>query len=66
MFDHIAIGVRDLHGSARFFLEALAPLHARVVMHEQRAVHYHEGYYAAFVIAPEGHNVEMVCRSPEP
>ena len=38
MFDRIAVGVRDLEASAQFFLEALAPLHARVVMKEQRAV----------------------------
>lgn len=23
--------------------------------------HYHAGYYAAFVIAPDGHNIEAVC-----
>ena len=26
--------------------------------------HYHENYYAAFVIGPDGHNVEVVCHSP--
>ncbi len=25
---------------------------------------YHEDYYAAFVIGPDGHNVEVVCRKP--
>lgn len=24
--------------------------------------HYHKDYYAAFVIGPDGHNVEVVCR----
>lgn len=23
--------------------------------------HYHEGYYAAFVLGPDGHNIEAVC-----
>ena len=23
--------------------------------------HYHAGYYAAFVIGPDGHNIEVVC-----
>jgi hypothetical protein len=23
--------------------------------------HYHENYYGAFVIGPDGHNVEVVC-----
>lgn len=27
--------------------------------------HYHPHYYAAFVIAPDGHNVEVVCHVPE-
>lgn len=27
--------------------------------------HYHANYYAAFVIGPDGHNVEMVCHNPE-
>ena len=26
--------------------------------------HYHEHYYAAFVIDPDGHNIEAVCHSP--
>ncbi|MEQ9325046.1 MAG: VOC family protein [Polyangiaceae bacterium] len=26
---------------------------------------YHAHYYAAFVIGPDGHNVEMVCHEPE-
>jgi catechol 2,3-dioxygenase-like lactoylglutathione lyase family enzyme len=28
--------------------------------------HYHANYYAAFAIAPDGHNVEVVCHCPEP
>jgi catechol 2,3-dioxygenase-like lactoylglutathione lyase family enzyme len=26
---------------------------------------YHENYYAAFVIGPDGHNVEVVCHKAE-
>ena len=26
--------------------------------------HYHEHYYGAFVIDPDGHNVEAVCHEP--
>lgn len=26
--------------------------------------HYHPNYYGAFVIGPEGHNVEAVCHKP--
>lgn len=27
--------------------------------------HYHPHYYAAFVIGPDGHNVEAVCHRPQ-
>ena len=27
--------------------------------------HYHANYYAAFVIGPDGHNIEAVCHKPE-
>jgi catechol 2,3-dioxygenase-like lactoylglutathione lyase family enzyme len=27
--------------------------------------HYHPTYYGAFVIGPDGHNVEAVCHRPE-
>jgi len=26
--------------------------------------HYHPNYYGAFVIGPDGHNVEAVCHKP--
>jgi hypothetical protein len=27
--------------------------------------HYHEHYYAAFVLDLDGHNIEAVCHTPE-
>ncbi|GLQ97014.1 VOC family protein [Dyella mobilis] len=27
--------------------------------------HYHEHYYGAFVLDPDGHNIEAVCHSPQ-
>jgi catechol 2,3-dioxygenase-like lactoylglutathione lyase family enzyme len=27
--------------------------------------HYHANYYGAFVIGPDGHNVEVVCHKPD-
>ena len=27
--------------------------------------HYHASYYGAFVLDPDGHNVEAVCHAPE-
>ena len=26
--------------------------------------HYHQNYYAAFVLDPDGHNIEAVCHAP--
>jgi catechol 2,3-dioxygenase-like lactoylglutathione lyase family enzyme len=28
--------------------------------------HYHPSYYGAFVIGPDGHNIEAVCHKPVP
>lgn len=28
--------------------------------------HYHPNYYGAFVLDPDGHNVEAVCHDPRP
>jgi hypothetical protein len=28
--------------------------------------HYHPSYYAAFVLDPDGNNLEAVCHAPEP
>jgi catechol 2,3-dioxygenase-like lactoylglutathione lyase family enzyme len=28
--------------------------------------HYHGDYYGAFVLDPDGHNVEAVCHTPQP
>lgn len=27
--------------------------------------HYHANYYGAFVLDPDGHNIEVVCHDPE-
>jgi hypothetical protein len=27
--------------------------------------HYHASYYAAFVLDPDGHRIEVVCHAPE-
>ena len=27
--------------------------------------HYHANYYAAFIIGPDGHNIEVVCHRPQ-
>jgi catechol 2,3-dioxygenase-like lactoylglutathione lyase family enzyme len=121
MIDHLGLPASDLARSKAFFVAALAPLRASVLMegpygvgigrdgkptlwlHQEpgpimpvhlalaadnreqvRAFHaaalaagardnggpglrpqYHAHYYGAFVIGPDGHNVEAVCHLPE-
>jgi catechol 2,3-dioxygenase-like lactoylglutathione lyase family enzyme len=121
MFDHVGFGASDYAASKAFFLKALQPLGAVVVMEGPYGVgmgrngkptlwmyqtqdpptplhlafvaetreqvdafhraaleaggkdngapglrpNYHANYYGAFVIGPDGHNVEAVCHKPE-
>lgn len=121
MIDHLGLPVTDYEASKAFYLQALAPLGAAVVMEgphgagigcqgkptlwlhqapgpvtplhlafaaanreQVRAFHaaalaaggrdnggpglrpqYHPHYYGAFVIGPDGHNVEAVCHGAE-
>ena len=50
MIDHISLVVKDYNQSKAFYLAALAPLG-----YEQ------PHYYGAFVLDPNGHNLEAVC-----
>jgi catechol 2,3-dioxygenase-like lactoylglutathione lyase family enzyme len=54
MIDHLGLKVSDFAKSKAFYLGALAPLGGL-------RLHYHPNYYAAFVLDPDGHNVEAVC-----
>lgn len=121
MFDHIGLGVSNYALSKSFFLAALHPLGASIVMEGEHGLgigtngkpslwlfetkdkpaplhiaftaenrkqvqefyaaelaagakdngapgiraHYHPNYYGAFVIGPDGHNVEAVCHKAE-
>ena len=121
MFGHVGFGVSNYAASKDFFLQALEPLGAGIVMEGEHGLgigpkgkpalwlfespdkpvpmhlaftatnrqqvqafhraalaaggkdngapglrpHYHPNYYGAFVIGPDGHNVEAVCHSPE-
>ena len=120
MFDQLGFGVADYTASKSFFLTALEPLGAAMVMEGEHGLgigskgkpslwlfqtaekplpmhiafaaerrqqvddfhraalaaggkdngapgiraHYHPNYYGAFMIAPDGHNVEAVCHRP--
>lgn len=54
MFDHIGLGVSDYEASKQYNgAPGLRP-------------HHHANYDGAFVIGPDGHNVEAVCHPPSP
>ncbi len=76
MIDHTGLNVSDFAKSKAFYLKALAPLGCQVIkeLPENLApaggrdngppgvrAHYHPTYYGAFVLDPDGHNVEAVC-----
>jgi catechol 2,3-dioxygenase-like lactoylglutathione lyase family enzyme len=57
---HVAFAVPDRETVDRFHQGALA---AGGRDHGQPGLrpHYHENYYGAFVLDPDGHNIEAVC-----
>ena len=80
MLDHIGATVSDLARSLAFYDLALAAPHRRAVDAFYAAAvaaggrdngppglrpHYHPNYYGAFVLDPDGLNIEAVCHTPE-
>jgi catechol 2,3-dioxygenase-like lactoylglutathione lyase family enzyme len=75
MLDHVGIPVSDYARSLAFYTQALAPLdafHAAALAAGGKdngapglRPHYHPDYYGAFVLDPDGHNVEAVCHLPD-
>jgi len=61
---HVAFVADDRTAVDRFFEAALAAGGVDNGAPGVRA-HYHPDYYGAFVIDPEGHNIEAVCHQPE-
>jgi catechol 2,3-dioxygenase-like lactoylglutathione lyase family enzyme len=61
---HVAFVAETRAAVDRFFEAALAAGGVDNGAPGIRA-HYHPNYYGAFVIDPEGHNIEAVCHSPE-
>ena len=61
---HIAFTGDDHASVDAFFEAALAAGGADNGPPGVRA-HYHPSYYAAFVLDPEGHNIEAVCHKPQ-
>jgi catechol 2,3-dioxygenase-like lactoylglutathione lyase family enzyme len=60
---HVAIATKDRASVDAFFKAALAAGGEDNGPPGLRP-HYHTNYYAAFVLDPDGHNVEAVCHAP--
>jgi len=60
---HIAIVAKDRSTVDAFYCAALAAGGRDNGPPGLRA-HYHPNYYGAFVLDPDGHNIEAVCHAP--
>jgi catechol 2,3-dioxygenase-like lactoylglutathione lyase family enzyme len=61
---HVAILAKDRASVASFHEAALAAGGTDNGAPGLRP-HYHANYYAAFVLDPDGHNIEAVCHDPQ-
>ncbi len=79
MIDHVSINVSDYERSRDFYVRAFrVPDRATVDAFHAAAIEaggedngppgtreiYHPNYYGAFVLDPDGNNVEAVCHRP--
>jgi catechol 2,3-dioxygenase-like lactoylglutathione lyase family enzyme len=60
---HVAIAAKTRASVDGFYRAALAAGGKDNGAPGVRA-HYHPNYYGAFVLDPDGHNIEAVCRTP--
>lgn len=61
---HVAFSAADRQSVEAFYRAALAAGGTDNGAPGPRP-HYHANYYGAFVIDPDGHNIEAVCHLPE-
>jgi catechol 2,3-dioxygenase-like lactoylglutathione lyase family enzyme len=61
---HVAVAAAD-RAAVRAFHEAALAAGARDNGAPGLRPQYHEHYYGAFVLDPDGHNIEAVCHAPE-
>ena len=62
---HIAFRV-DTHAQVQAFFQAALAAGGRDNGAPGPRPHYHEHYFGAFVLDPDGHNIEAVCHDPAP
>ena len=63
MLDHVSLNVSDLAASRALYVAALAA-GARDNGSSGLRPQSHASYYGAFVLDPDGNNVEAVCHTP--
>jgi catechol 2,3-dioxygenase-like lactoylglutathione lyase family enzyme len=61
---HVAFRARD-RATVRAFYDAATKAGAKDNGPPGLRPEYHPNYYGAFVIDPDGHNIEAVCHDPE-
>ncbi len=61
---HIAFAAKD-RGTVERFYEAAIKAGGRDNGRPGIREHYHPNYYGAFVLDPDGHNIEAVCHAPQ-
>jgi catechol 2,3-dioxygenase-like lactoylglutathione lyase family enzyme len=61
---HIAFAARD-HATVQRFHEAAIAAGGKDNGQPGIRQHYHPNYYGAFILDPDGHNIEAVCHSPQ-
>ena len=61
---HIALAARN-RAEVRAFHEAALAAGGKDNGTPGLRPHYHADYYGAFVLDPDGHNIEAVCHAPE-
>lgn len=61
---HIAFAAKD-RGTVERFYEAAIKAGGRDNGRPGIRQHYHPNYFGAFVLDPDGHNIEAVCHSPQ-
>ncbi|HEY7846339.1 MAG TPA: VOC family protein [Bradyrhizobium sp.] len=61
---HIAFAAKD-RGTVERFYEAAIKAGGRDNGRPGVREHYHPDYYGAFVLDPDGHNIEAVCHAPQ-
>lgn len=62
---HVAITAPD-HATVDAFYKAAMAAGATDNGKPGLRPHYHANYYGAFVLDPDGHNIEAVCHQPAP